>query len=116
MRDNALSHLFHFYVNLARKSYQNSKMFSRGSGPRERERDRSGGHPYVGALRFVAKFRSCFTHTHTHRPKIVGDPEWQFSFKSKNFNELWKTLKFSKGKKNQFIKTTTRNRTAMTNT
>lgn len=71
MCDNALSHLFHFYVNLARKSYQNSKMFNRGSGPRERERDRSGGHPYVGALRFVAKFRSCFTHTHIDRKLLA---------------------------------------------
>lgn len=115
--DNALSHLFHFYVNLARKSYQNSKMFSRGSGPRERQRRRTSICTYVGALRFVAKFRSCSTHT--HRPKIVGDPERQFSFKSKNFNELWKTLKISKGKKKKkpIHKTkTTRNRTAMTNT
>lgn len=116
MRDNALSHLFHFYVNLARKSYQNSKMFSRGSGPRERERQKRRTSicrcvTFCGQVSFLLH-----THTHTHRPKIVGDPEWQFSFKSKNFNELWKTLKFSKGKKNQFIKTTTRNRTAMTNT
>lgn len=99
MRDNALSHLFHFYVNLARKSYQNSKMFSRGSGPRERETQKRRTSicrcvTFCGQVSFLLH-----THTHTHRPKIVGDPEWQLSFKSKNFNELWKTLKFSKGKK-----------------